>query len=155
MSKTTNSLRLVLNDVLPAAGFSRKGDSWFRRTDEVVEVLNLQKSQHAHQYYLNYALWLRALGEEPFPKEENCHIRMRVSAIVSSEERLASFLDLDSEVEERQSGFSALLINELLPFAESCRTIHGLRSLLAGGRLKRAMVQARVKGILNPSSPCT
>lgn len=64
--KTKNPLRLALEDVLGPAGFTRKGDSWYRRSEEIVEVVNLQKSQWGAQFYLNYGIWLRALGEEPF-----------------------------------------------------------------------------------------
>ena len=153
MSKTTNPLRLALEDVLGPAGFSRKGDSWFRRTDEVVEVVNLQKSQYGHQYYLNYALWLRALGEESFPKEEKCHIRMRAGSIVSSEEQLVRILDFDSDATDtdRRSEFAKLLAFEFLPFADNCRTLAGLRSLLMAGRLNKAMVHAASKRVLNVS----
>jgi hypothetical protein len=102
MTKTTNPLRLALEDALGPAGFQRKGDSWFRRTDEVVEIVNLQKSQYGPLYYLNYALWLRALGEEQFPREERCHVRMRADNIVSSEAQLARLLDLRSDLGESE-----------------------------------------------------
>jgi hypothetical protein len=156
MTQTTNPLHLGLDDVLGPAGFARKGDSWFRKTSDVVEVVNLQKSQYGRQYYLNYALWLRALGEESFPKEEKCHIRMRATAMVSSDSvaDLGRLLDLESSVAdtERRSRFAILLTQELLPFADTCRTVHGLRSLLQAGRLKKAMVHVRAKALLSAES---
>jgi Domain of unknown function (DUF4304) len=156
MTKTTNPLPLALEDVLSPAGFSRKGDSWFRSTDEVVEVVNLQKSQYGHQYYLNYALWLRALGEMRFPKEEKCHLRMRVGSIVSSEAQLARLLDFEADATdtERRTGFASLLTSEFLRFADNCRTLAGLRSLLDAGKLRKAMVHAASKRVLN-SSPAS
>jgi hypothetical protein len=119
----------------------------------VVEVVNLQKSQYGNQYYLNYGLWLCALGEEAFPKEEKCHIRMRASAIVSSEAQLGRLADLESSVadSERRPGFARLITDEFLPFAEGCRTVSGLRSFLQAGRLNKAMVHVRAKAILGPS----
>ncbi|MEW6747808.1 MAG: DUF4304 domain-containing protein [Planctomycetota bacterium] len=154
MTKTRNPLRLALEDVLGPAGFSRKGDSWLRRTDEVVEVVNLQKSQYGNQYYLNYGLWLCALGEDAFPKEEKCHIRMRAGAIVSSEAQLGRLADLESIVSdsERRAGFARLITDEFLPFADACRTVSGLRSFLEAGRLKKAMVHVRAKATLSRSS---
>lgn len=153
MTKSTNPLYLALEDVLAPAGFSRKGDSWFRRTEDVVEVANLQKSQYGHQYYLNYALWLRALGEETFPKEEKCHIRMRAGAIVSSKAQLDRLLDLETDAadNERRSEFADLLTSEFMPFAGACRTVKGLRSLLETGRLRKAMVHVAAKAALSSS----
>jgi hypothetical protein len=150
MTKTANPLRLALEDALGPAGFSRRGDSWFRRTDETVEVVNLQKSQYGHQYYLNYAVWFRALGEEAFPKEERCHVRMRAGAIVSPEAQLGRLLDLESGVAdvERRSELADLLAREFLPFADACRTVKGIRSHFEAGRLKKAMVHVRAKALL-------
>lgn len=151
MAKTTNPLHLALEDVLSPAGFLKKGDSWFRRADDVVEVVNLQKSQFGHQYYLNYALWLRPLGEATFPKEEKCHIRMRANAIASSEAQLGRLLDLESGAPEteRRSEFANILTAEFLPFADACRTVNSLRSLLESGKLKKAMVHKAAKEVLN------
>ena len=151
MTKATNPLRVTLESVLGPVGFIRKGDFWFRSTDEVVEVSNLQKSQYGEQYYLNYALWLRPLGEESFPKEEKCHIRMRAGAIVSSSTELGTLLDLESNVAEveRRSRLADVLTRELLPFAASCRTIEGLRTVFAREGFKQAMVHARAEAILS------
>jgi Domain of unknown function (DUF4304) len=153
MTKRANPLQLALEDVLSPAGFSSKGDSWFRRMDETVEVVNLQKSQYGRQYYLNYGIWFRALGEESFPKEERCHIRLRAGAIVSSEAQLGRLLNLESGVAdvERRSEFANLLTREFLPFADACRTVKGIRSHLEAGRLKKAMVHVRAKALLSAS----
>ena len=150
MTKTSNPVRLALKDVLGYAGFSRRGDSWFRTTDEVVEVLNLQKSQWGNQYYLNYALWLLPLGETKFPKEERCHVRFRVDAIVSPGADLVRLLDLDADSSdaERRSKLVAVLTSELLPFAEACRTLSGLRSLYDAGKLSKAFVHIAAKRVL-------
>ena len=153
-TKTKNPLRLALEDTLGSAGFSRKGDSWFRRTDEVVEVVNLQKSQYGHQYYLNYALWLRALGEVNFPREEKCHIRMRAGSIVSSDAELVRLLNFESGANdlERRSGFASILTSEFLPFAASCRSLRDLQRLYEAGKFTGAMVLGTAKRLLADSS---
>ena len=147
--KTKNPLSLALEDVLGPAGFTRKGDSWFRRTEEIVEVLNLQKSQWGRQYYLNYALWLRALGEAPFPRHEQCHVQMRASAFLPPDD-LARLLNLESDLTdaERRAALAGLLTSGFLPFASTCRTVSGLRSLLGTGKLKQLLVLAVANPIL-------
>jgi hypothetical protein len=151
MTKTVNPLRLALEDALRPAGFSRKGDSWFRRTNDVVEVVNLQRPQVGRQHHLNYALWLRSLGDEPFPKEEECHVRLRGSAIMSSSSELGALLDLETDImgPKRAAALAALLRREFLPFADRCRTTSGLRSLVGAGRFKSATVDASARAMLN------
>ncbi len=151
MTKTTNPLKLAIADALGPAGFSRKGDSWYRKTDEVVEVVNLQKSQYGPQYYFNYALWLLPLGEAAFPKEEKCHIRMRADDIVSSETELERLLDLEAANSDAERMFkvAALLKLEFLPFADGCRTIRGLRLFLETGKFRKSMVHFSARQLLN------
>ena len=98
MATTTPPLRLALADALGPAGFTRKSGSWFRRSDEVIEVVNLQRSQWGEPYYLNYALWLRALGELPFPGEHTCHVRWRAEDVMGRDAPLARLLDLEYAV---------------------------------------------------------
>lgn len=53
---------------MKGAGFSKHSGSWYRDTDDVITVAELQKSQYGLQYYVNIALWLRPLGEAKTPK---------------------------------------------------------------------------------------
>jgi hypothetical protein len=153
MSKVIDPLRLAIAEVLADVGFTRRGLSWFRSSDDVVEVVNLQKSQYGSQYYVNYAIWLRRLGDASFPKEEHCHIRMRASTICASEE-LRRLLDLESDIDgdARRSAFARLLTNEFVPFSDSCRSLAGLRQLYEQGRFKQAMVDARAKALLRTAT---
>ena len=151
MTTTNHPIRLALADTLGSAGFLRKGQNWFRQGDEVVEVLNLQKSQYGPQYYLDYGIWLRALGEEQQPREQHCHVRMRLGAVMSSAAQLTQLLDLEADTPEhaRRSALAELLATEFLSFAELCRTTAGLRQLLAAGRLQHAMVNVAAKAVLD------
>jgi hypothetical protein len=154
VSKTTNPLRLALNEALGVAGFSRKGDSWYRQNAEILEIVNLQKSQYGNQHYLNYALWLKALGEPAFPKEEKCHIRMRVDDLSSSREQLVRLLDLETDVPEleRKAALIILLNSEFLIFAANCRSLADVRALYHAGKFNKAMVLAAAKRVLTDQS---
>ena len=48
-------------------GFKRRGrQNWHRKTDDFVQLINLQKSAWSNDAnYLNFALWPLALGEPP------------------------------------------------------------------------------------------
>lgn len=145
-----NPLLLALADTLRAAGFARKRpSSWFRSTPDVVQVVNLQKSQWGDQYYVNFAVWLLALGHAELPPQAQCHVRLRADDIVSSKVELRRLLDLDVQVADRRAAFARVLADELLPFADEARTLAGLRRLARVKRLKNALVLARARALLS------
>jgi len=79
-----NVIQTTFDGFMKGAGFSKHSGSWYRDTDDVITVAELQKSQYGLQYYVNIALWLRPLGEAKTPKEQACHVRSRLSLLVGS-----------------------------------------------------------------------
>lgn len=64
-----------------AHGFKRKGATLYRDQAESIAVVNLQGSQWGGQYYVNVALWLKALGDADTPPENKCHVRTRLTSL--------------------------------------------------------------------------
>lgn len=128
---SANVVQATFDSFMKSAGFSKKSGSWYRVSDEVITVVELQKSQYGLQYYVNVALWLRALGEANAPKEQACHVRTRLSRLVgSAEDWLSSLLDLDAGVLDasRRDELSTFLSVHLGPVLEVVDSLDGLRS---------------------------
>ncbi|TFC22108.1 DUF4304 domain-containing protein [Cryobacterium sp. MDB1-18-2] len=127
-----NVIQTAFDEFAKTAGCSKKSGSWYRRSSETILVLNLQKSQNGLQYYVNVALWLRALGDEESPKENKCQIRTRLTRLLPAdlEKRLTELLDLDSDLDQmsRKEGLLDLLREHLLPLMEASSSLEGLRS---------------------------
>lgn len=126
-----NVVQATFDEFMKSQDFFKKGGSWYRVSDDVITVVDLQKSQYAVKYYLNVALWLRALGEVKAPKEQTCHVRTRLSRLVGSEEdRLSTLLDLDTEMvdSERREELSTFFRVHLGPLLEVVASLDGLRS---------------------------
>lgn len=138
----------ALGEVLREAGFSKKGDTWYRDNDEVLELFNLQKSQYGNQYYLNYALWLKALGPAAFPKEHQAHVSMRVEPTVENSSLVAPLFDLEANVADREMMVKSYLLEKLLPLAASCRSLASVRALYRAGRFSSAMVKLKAQALL-------
>jgi hypothetical protein len=51
-----NVIRATFDGFMKGAGFSKTSGSWYRVTNEVITVVQLQKSQYGLQYYVNLAL---------------------------------------------------------------------------------------------------
>lgn len=143
----------ALGAPLVEAGFKKKSDSWYWGNDEIVLLVNLQKSQYGNQYYVNCGVALKALGAAEFPKEHHCHIRFRLAAIVSDEERkgIESVFDLEngSLLDERRKEEISKLIREIaLPLLKGCSSMDGIAETLQSGRLAKAMVHKQVKDLI-------
>lgn len=76
---SSNVIQATFDGFMKGAGFSKRSGSWYRISDEVITVVELQKSQYGLQYYVNLALWLRPLGEVKTPKEQGRAIFGRAS----------------------------------------------------------------------------
>ncbi len=69
-----------IDDSLVSAGFRRiRPRNWARRTGDVVQLVNLQRSQWSKEdNYLNFALWPLVMGEPPSLAENRFPFRLRV-----------------------------------------------------------------------------
>lgn len=127
-----DALTLVFREWGRANGFRRKGVTLYRDQPETVAVVNLQASQYGGRYYLNIALWLKAVGEEPDPKEYHCQLRTRLSALRGSNtiDVEEAFLDLRSKVsnEARIGQFRQVLDSVVGPALSKTGTLADLKA---------------------------
>ena len=104
-------------------GFRKRGArTWWRRTEDFVQVVNLQKSQWSKEItYLNFALWPLELGEPPTLAESKFHFRTRaeVMQVRSLEgffdqvEKLTTIAELAEALKAKRA--SGLVSKELRP----------------------------------------
>jgi hypothetical protein len=133
------------------AGFTRHSGAWYLRQSETIAVVDLQKSQYGLQYYVNVALWLLPLGEAQYPKEQHCHVRTRLDALLpEQEDRLKDLLDLESPMDEstRVVELRDLLVSQLLPALLACSSVKGLKSTEGKRFLKASLVTGPAQRLL-------
>ena len=117
----------------------KQSGSWYRANDAVITVVNLQKSDYSRNYYINVAFWLKALGEEKFPKAHVCHVGIRLDMLLPDQaEEIKALLDL--------------LETRLLPLLNEGSSVEGLRKWQREGRLKAAAVRGLAVPILSEVS---
>jgi hypothetical protein len=126
----------------------KKSGGWYWRSDEVVAVVDLQKSQYGPKYYVNVAFWLRAVGDERFPKTWKSHIAGRITDLPGVERgRVECLLDLECAVrdEQRVDELSALLATAVIPFIERGASLAGLRSMIDDGTLNAWLLRVEAQ----------
>jgi hypothetical protein len=129
-----------------SAGLKRQGNTWSKRDRETIVVINLQQSRFGPQYYVNFAIWLLALGDVDRPKEQHCQIRTRLDSVINPEAaaRLGELLDLDQDINEfdRREQLLRLLESNLPSLIDACETVERLRT----GRGAEIIANALVNG---------
>jgi hypothetical protein len=127
------------------AGFRKKGSSWYCDGARAILVINPQKSQYGPQWFLNLGIYWRDLGGKTEPREEQCHVRGRISAVLSAEEgqqieQALNFEDLSFEHEARANVVRDALSRHAIPLLTRCSTTAGLREEFHKGALRRFLV---------------
>lgn len=133
--------------------FHKEGVVWYRETDDAVLVADLQKSNFGDQYYVNLAVWLKALGEVRFPKESQCHIRIRPTALDANTQKYweREVFNLEHRTipdHKRIELIEAFLTRTAIPFLLAAGSIEGLRRMQHDGRLEGAAVMAVVEKVI-------
>ena len=142
-----NVLTEIIDRILFDRGFKKKSMTWFANNPEALLLVNLQKSRWSEQYYVNLAVWVKALGETKVPpKEHLCHVRRRLTSF--GNDQVDKALDLAnpelSELERKQV-IETQLVERALPFLDECGTLDGLTKLYRAGDLRKAMVHKNLK----------
>ena len=148
----------ALGTPLKEVGFKKKSDSWYWQNDEVVLMVNLQKSQYGDQYYVNGGVALKALGSSEFPKEHQCHIRFRLTAVASDDEtkQIEAAFDLEDKSfpdHQREEEISRLVRDVALPILQGCSSESGISETVKSVKLGNAMIHKKVKDFLALGKP--
>ena len=142
-----DEIQLLVDEFARSHGYTKRSGSWFRRQDETLAVLDLQRSDYSHAYYLNVALWLLPLGDATAPKEHTCHVRTRAARLVDDEPALERALDMTKPLDDRSSVVLAALTtaDELLA---ACSTLAGCRSAPGSRLVERSLVRGPAQPLL-------
>ena len=129
----TRTLSAALSDELRPVGFVKKGATWYLRKQDVIAVLNLQKSNYDSTHFLNLGFWLREIDDVQNPKDEQCHVRTRAEEIWPTETpNIAELLTIDATCDdaERLAAIRSFTREKVLPLLLAGTTIPGLLALL-------------------------
>jgi len=148
-----NPINAAFDDALKEAGFHKKSGTWYVEKEEVVVVANLQKSQWGLQYYINLEIWLKRLAEKKFPKENECHIRLRARSLPAIEDDFFNqTFDLENTTltpEERYERICLIMRNIVIPFINRCCSAGGINEEFQKGQLSNAMIRVEAKELLS------
>lgn len=147
-------LKKSIGRVLGDSGFKRKGQSWYLHGSDCIVVLNLQKDDFSDLYYVNFGVWLRALGSEQYPPAHKCHLVCRLEELfVDRREMIFDACTINPDNSDLL-GLLTFLENEFVPFAKTCLTTMELKNNIKSGRIPIYHVYLAAKlalGLVTPA----
>jgi len=151
MTMDTKTLETLFAQALKAQGFKKKRRNWYRQAKDVLQVVNLQKSDWGPQFWLNLALVPEGMTVEgmPQPPHYKCPIRIRLgSAYPDKRAVIDTLLDLEDvglSDEQRTEGIEKMFHEMVLPFMDRLQTIDDLKRAIDDGTLRRSALDLVAK----------
>lgn len=138
------AVQRVFDEFCRDAGFTKKSGTWYRRGDEIITMLTLQKSNYSVRYYVNVDLWFAAIDPATFPKHHHGHVNSR------ADHALDPFLTLDDADDPGDpAGLRNALDEHLLPVLAATATLADLRSDAGRAYLRKSGVRAGVRELID------
>jgi hypothetical protein len=147
MRDSKRQLGEALAPVLKVAGYRKRALTWHREWKDTISVVNLQKSQWGDQFYVNCAIYLKALGSEKTPPEYRCQVRTRIDDLVPDQSRLNALLDFEKKIKEetRLEEIVTLVTSFALPWLEKYSEVEQLRSLVCSDKASHMAIYGTIR----------
>jgi hypothetical protein len=103
-------------------------------SDELLQIIELQKSRWSAKYYINVGYWLKEFGPARTPAFSDAHVLTRASSQLDRpnarvfEESVLDLEDVSIGESERVSRLEHYVQEFLYPFLRSTSRIEGLRA---------------------------
>ena len=89
----------IVRNMLTSNGFVLKRNSWYRITDDLIQIINFQKSYFSNKFYLNIGIDERFEQKIIYKPEYHFPIRLRIESLLSDSQLLQA-LDFDLNFSE-------------------------------------------------------
>ena len=139
-----------LANVLLDAGFLLKVNSWRASGEEVVVVVEINKSPYDEQHYLNIGFWINRLGSFAGQKYNQCHLYFRLEGLFPLRRTLilnSLYLSKTGGLEPNQDFFS-FVSSEVIPFVKASMTLSDLARAFRDGLLADGLLLREARDLL-------
>ncbi len=150
-------IKKAFGDPLIADGFQRKGSTWRRLEDRLIQAVELQKSDLAESWYINIGFFIRS-GDpsNTLPPVHHCHFYYRLDSIFLDHRiRIHKLLNLDipMDLDERLEELSALSKDTIIPFLKGLRNEEALKGAFTKPWFENGLVTLKGRNLLGLPPP--
>lgn len=147
-------LFLCVGLCLRKVGFKGTGPYWYRSLPQVVQGINLQKSQYSDFYYVNIFFGLSPV-ELARPKEYKADVRVRLECLYEDERKvLSAVFDLKTTIPDsvRQAEITRVIRCKILPVFDLLTDHSSIAAAYVNGQLP-ALVRSEAQTLLGVRDP--
>lgn len=139
---------------LNLAGFKKKSKTWYYDEEEVIKVVNLQKSNHSNLFYVNISVFLKGIDSgKQYPKEQECHIRTRLNSSFVDLNQDYNYLfdleNLDLNKDQFKNEIKLCVKRNILPQLEAIKSKEGIEKIAIKNKSILNMLPLKVKTFFN------
>lgn len=140
----------LVREVLIFHDFKLRKNSWYRQTEDFIQVINLQKSYFSDLYYLNMGIDVNSSNTIDYKSEYLFSVRIRAEMIIKESE-LVLALDFTNALSEsdRLRRINTLII-KCIDFLDSLRSWSDFRIAIedVNHQIHKAAITASFKQLL-------
>lgn len=130
----------AIYELLKQAGFKKQSSTWYREQKDIIQVVNLQRSNFSFSFMLNLGIFVKKLNPDiNIPKEYECHYRERFETVgeedktnreeINDKRKILNFEDTSATVEEKISKLKEIIENRVLQFFSEHDSTESLENL--------------------------
>ena len=124
-----NPVKAIIKDQLKSAGFRCQGNTWYRRRNDLIQALNIQKSAWGDQYYINLRFDYFD-GSFKYPSEYKFHNTFDLDFRASSILKEADFKAFDFENEydpKKRTDTVRDIISQCIDLLDKCNSTSAMK----------------------------
>lgn len=118
----------LLNEIFIPLNFRREGNNWVFNSNELIKIINLQKSNYSNAFYINYGYIIKGLE-----LTTSMHIEDRLASISKEEQkRITDLLDFHTAIQpdQRLRELKQIIIDKIIMQVQLVNTEKDLLSNL-------------------------
>jgi len=130
----------AIHELLKQEGFKKQSSTWRRELKDIIQVVNLQRSDFAFSFYLNLGIFIKKINPDvKNPRESQCHYRKRFEKISAEDEtdreeiikrrKNLDFEDTSTTAEEKITKLKEIIENRVLQFFSQHNSIESVEKL--------------------------
>ena len=121
-------LENILKPFMKSKGFKKKGGTWCKDVGAFLQIVNIQGSSYSKSFYINLAVYIKALGNSEWPAEYDCHVRIRLNSFCLEKgvTELLNYEDFGMDEPPREK-LLEILECDGLPWLDNCSSYDGAK----------------------------
>lgn len=141
------SFKKMFGEIANDNGFEKAFEGWFKVFPEIIQVLDLQKSNFGNFYYLNIKIFIQGIFGNKYAKGKHLVKTDAGDIFIRQPDNYSNQLNLEIQIddEQRKQDIKKMFDEFLTPFCEKTSSKEGIKILYKKGDL---FILPSVKGEL-------